>query len=336
MRFSLVMAALAASSFVVPSVPAAAAQMGSPLILNSEGRIAHIFPTYNLAKQLGMLATPGAPPVPLTYHGGPIMQPFLHLYVVFWKPATLQDGSAAVMSSGYESVQGNMVKGYPGHAIAAIGTQYYQNSPRLFVTGTGQLEKSIVDSQPYPTSGCASAIGPNCITDAQLRTEVQRFMTSKGYTGGLDKLFMFFTASGEGSCFDTGTDFCSTETANVDPYYCAYHSYISAATPIVFSNEPYGNPNFCLGTGTQPNSALGGPEADPASTAASHEMSESMTDPELSAWYDSSGNENGDKCAYNYGSNSWGGVANQYWLGWKFELQMEWSNHHQRCEAVGP
>lgn len=334
-----IMAGCAAASLAATLGGSAAAQSNSPLILTRDGGVAHIFPTFKLAKELGMVREKGAPPPagPLLYHGGPIMQPFLHLYVVYWAPPTLQDGTATSISTGYRSVETAMVRGYPGHAIAAIGTQYYQNNPRLFVTGTGELTAALQDSHPYPTSACNASIGPNCFTDAQLKSEVQRFMNANGYTGGLDTMFLFFTAPGEGSCFDNTVNYCSTETANVSPYYCAYHSYISGATPVIYSNEPYGNPDLCLGSGTQPNEATGGPGADPASTAASHEMSEAMTDPEINAWYASDGEENGDLCAYNYGNNTWGGgTANQYWLGWKFELQMEYSDHHARCEAVGP
>ena len=150
-------------------------------------------------------------------------------------------------------------------------------------------------------------------------------------------MYLVFTAPGEGSCFTTSTAYCSTETANVSPYYCAYHSYISGAQPIIYSNEPNGSSYWCLGSGTQPNAAQGGDGVDPAATAASHEMSEAITDPLLNAWYASDGSENGDLCAYNYLTNTWdGGKANQKWNGAFFELQSEYSNHHARCELVGP
>src|SRR3569623_559150 len=139
-------------------------------------------------------------------------------------------------------------------------------------------------------------------------------------------MFLFFTSSGEGSCFDTSTNYCSTETSNVSPYYCAYHSY-SGST--IYSNEPYGNPTYSLGSGTQPNLASGGPQSDPAATAASHEMSEAITDPQLKAWYASDGSENGDLCAYDYSFNGYAhNTANQYWNGHIFELQPEYNNHH--------
>jgi hypothetical protein len=35
-----------------------------------------------------------------------------------------------------------------------------------------------------------------------------------------------------------------------------------------------------------------------------HEQFEAITDPDLNAWFDSSGQENGDKCNFNFGATS--------------------------------
>jgi hypothetical protein len=155
-------------------------------------------------------------------------------------------------------------------------------------------------------------------------------MGLKGWTGGLNKMFLLFTSSGEGSCFDSSNTQCAYTL------YCAYHSYFgSTSTPVVYGNEPFGETSVCQASGTpSPNSD---PQADTAATAASHELSEAITDPELNAWYDASGSENGDLCAYNYGTNTWlSAKANQMWNGRFYELQMEYNNHKGACSQVGP
>ena len=60
----------------------------------------------------------------------------------------------------------------------------------------------------------------------------------------------------------------------------------------------------------------------------SHELEESISDPNLNAWYDSSGNENADKCAWTFGSTySFGGAVANMKLGTKdFLIQQNWLN----------
>ncbi|HTG57899.1 MAG TPA: hypothetical protein VMG63_00585 [Terriglobia bacterium] len=155
-------------------------------------------------------------------------------------------------------------------------------------------------------------------------------MTLKGWTGAINKMFLLFTSSGEGSCFD------STSTSCAYVQYCAYHSYfLSGTTPVIYGNEPYGNTSVCQAPGIpSPN---GDPIADTAATSASHELSEAITDPEGSAWYTASGYEIGDLCAYNYGVNTWDSAkANQMWNGRFYELQQEYDNHTGSCVQVGP
>ena len=43
-----------------------------------------------------------------------------------------------------------------------------------------------------------------------------------------------------------------------------------------------------------------------------HELEEATTDPDLNAWYDSSGNENADKCAWTFGHSQYQ-VSNGAW-----------------------
>jgi hypothetical protein len=63
----------------------------------------------------------------------------------------------------------------------------------------------------------------------------------------------------------------------------------------------------------------------------------SVTDPNLNAWYDSAGAENGDKCAWNFGTlDEDGGMANQQWNGHFYVLQQEWDNLVSGCVQQGP
>jgi hypothetical protein len=288
-----------------------------------------MFPTVEKAKELAL--TPiGADSGPLVYNGGPVMLQ-ANIYQIFWVPAKLQNGGATSMTTSYQSLQRAMVEQYVGHQLHDIITQYYQTiSGTVYPHTTGGLLGYYVDTNAYPASGCTDSLTPGgCITDAQLQAEIQRVMTLEHWTAAGNKIFMMYTSSGEGSCFDSSSTQCAYS------YYCAYHSGTSGTTPFIYSNEPYGDTTHCQSGGTpSPN---GNAAADAATSTASHELSESISDPFGDAWITAQGNEVGDLCAYNYGTNTWDSAkANQMWSGVYLELQMEFDNHTGACAQVGP
>jgi hypothetical protein len=101
--------------------------------------------------------------------------------------------------------------------------------------------------------------------------------------------------------------------------YCAWHSAGTiGTTPVQFAfffnldGDPGCDPGGALGGHSQGLTALG--------NVTGHELSEMLTDPQLDAWYDGSGQENADKCAWTFGSSlvSLGGS--------NWEIQGNWSN----------
>ncbi len=303
----------------------------SPLTLGNSEHAVHILPTVNDARTF---AQANADTGPMIYHtGGSVMNPSVQAYSIFWLPSKLQSGGSTTMSAHYQTVQRSMLTDYAGHSLGSNNTQYYQISggATTYIQNAGGLTKSILDTNPYPSSGCTDSATPgNCITDAQVQTEIKRVMSAMHLTGGLNKIFMLFTSSGEGSCFDPGSSSCAYVQ------YCAYHGYFKVgSTPVIYSNQPYGNPNVCQIQGApSPNNDV---VADTAVSTASHELTEATTDPLLNAWFTAQGNEIGDLCAYTYGTYDWdGGKANQMWNGRYYLLQREYDNHTRSCVKVGP
>jgi hypothetical protein len=307
----------------------------------SRGRTAHIMPTVQgaraLAKARALAPLAGGP---LAYRGGPVMQR-AKLYAIFWIPAALQNGGTTGMSVAYQNLQTRLLADYTGHGIDNINTQYYQivGATTTYIQNAAGVSLAsglagfTVDNAPYPASGCSDTATPgNCITDAQIQAEIQRVMALKGWTSGPNKMFLLYTSNGEGSCFDSSSTIC----AYTD--YCAYHSYIGTSPPIIYANMPFADLNVCQNPG-QP-SPNGHASADAVMSIASHEISEAITDPLLTAWFDSSGNENGDLCNFDYGVNTWTSLApndaNQMWNGNFYELQQEWDNHAGGCVQLGP
>lgn len=102
--------------------------------------------------------------------------------------------------------------------------------------------------------------------------------------------------------------------------YCAYHSYGSCgSTPVQFAFF------FDLDgdAGCDPQDTQTGHSQGLAalSNVSGHELSEARTDPRNGGWYDSSGNENGDKCAWTFNLPF---VTFSNGSMWK--IQGEWSN----------
>ena len=64
-----------------------------------------------------------------------------------------------------------------------------------------------------------------------------------------------------------------------------------------------------------------------------HELEETVTDPDLNAWYDRSGAENGDKCAWTFGTQytvANGAKANVHLGARDYLIQLNW------IAAAGP
>ena len=89
---------------------------------DGNGNWAHILPTL----QTSSAAVGATDNGPLLYHAGGSVMPRLNIYVIFWKPAKLQNGEPATMSAVYTKVLGNFAADYVGHSISTILTQYYQ------------------------------------------------------------------------------------------------------------------------------------------------------------------------------------------------------------------
>ena len=311
---------------------------------DSSGHAIHILPTPAVVAQrakygLGVHAAPKGGSAPaLTYHAGGSIMPYQLVYLIFWAPGHLQSGATTGFSAKYGTVDYLHAAWVPDNGLNNLATQYYQTIGGVtsYIVNGGYLSGVYVDSGALPASGCTDSYTPsNCITDAQIRAEVAHVMSVNGWTGGMNKIFILFTSSGEGSCFD------STNASCAYAQYCAYHGYFSSGGQnVIYANMPYAYPPRCQnGSETSPN---GDALADAETSPTSHEMIEAVTDPLLNAWFDdSNGEEIGDLCAYNYGTNTWtnpanGITANQSWNGWYFEDQQEYNNHTASCAQVGP
>jgi hypothetical protein len=83
--------------------------------------------------------------------------------------------------------------------------------------------------------------------------------------------------------------------------YCAWHSAGSCnGVPVQFAF--FFNLDGDAGCDPQDSSGLHSQGLAALANVSGHELSEARTDPRLNAWYDSSGSENADKCAWVFGT----------------------------------
>jgi hypothetical protein len=275
----------------------------------------------------------------LIWHGGPVMHSNT-TYTIFWAPP------GQSMPAGYESTI-NQFFADVAHDSGGSANVYSSDVQYTDATDRANYASSFGGTwedtgTPIPNHCAAYYTNTfkvsGCVVDLDLQTEVAHAIAVNHWTPGPTALFLVFTPPDVGSCSVAGSaKDCSYKT------YCAYHSYFTpdSSTDVLYTNQPFpdttkvGIPGVC-DSGSQPN----GNWADAAINLASHEHNEAVTDPLITAWYDSQSNEDGDKCAWSFGA-ALGGAAgtgttegtqwNQLINGDHYYLQREWDNASSSC-----
>jgi len=270
---------------------------------------------------------------PVVYHGGPVM-PSNTNYALYWDPT-----GGPEYPAGYETGLNRYFEDLAHDSGGFQNTDpvltQYKDEAGEFANYNSHFGGALIDTDPYPSNGCSAA--PICFTDEQLRAEITTYVEAHKLPMDLQHEYFLLTPSGVESCFEASGHRCSDGTKHAS--YCAYHGFIPIAkTVIIYANDPYVDGLNCDFGEEHPNNnasdaTIGGGLA--------HEHSESVTDPELNAWYDSKGEEVGDKCrtfkqATEYGEplgkapdgSNYNQVINSdlYWY------QQEWSNEGSECK----
>jgi hypothetical protein len=279
--------------------------------------------------------TPNGTP-PLVYHGGPVQHGSTE-YAIYWVP------SGYYIPTAYQSginqyFADTAADSYKTSNVWDVGVEFYDNSgaggARNFVSYNVKWGGAIVVHDALPASGCPNYTLADfnttraCLTDTQLQNEINKVRKSKGWPTGLAAEYFLFTPPQFGSCFDSSGSSCYDASSGG---YCAYHSNLTdsaTSATVLYANQPFAALSGC-DNGSYPS----GDDADPTISVVSHEANETMTDPLGNAWYDSSGYENGDECAWNFlvtGNNGWGDFT-QTVASHNYYTQPEWSNRKNDC-----
>jgi hypothetical protein len=138
-------------------------------------------------------------------------------------------------------------------------------------------------------------------TDADLQAVIHAVASRTGQTG-YGHIYHVFLPEGTDECFDSTFTVCYSPD-NLSAFaFCAYHNFVDFADigHVLYSVEPFQNVPGCNDPPTTPNGQL----VDSTNDTLSHETFETITDPDLDAWFNGGGNlsllgqEIGDECVF--------------------------------------
>jgi hypothetical protein len=222
--------------------------------------------------------------VNMSYHGGPIMVTAVSKNI-FWGP-----------SWNNPTFVGDKITGLDSFYIGFSNSNYAKTSDEY--TGTNGTVGPVITHQ-------GSVIDPSTATNgsssAAILAEVCRMIPNPDPSG--NGYYSVYTDVKRGSA-----GFCayhSTGTCQGIRVQFAFHFNLDGDTSC--------DPADTSGQHSQGLAAL--------ANVTAHELSEARTDPTLTAWFDSKGQENGDKCAWTFNV-----PLVPFTNGTEWKVQGEWSN----------
>jgi hypothetical protein len=294
MRYTGRKASLLVSLIVMACGGAGEDQPGSaPAATSAASRALEIQPDHGRANPPGdppMLGIhwargqgPSAGSPDMTWHGGPVL-PATSVSAIYWGTSW---SSATFV--------GDKISGLDGF-YSGIGSSHYAGTNTEYIGSNGQVTATVsylgftVDTSAAPKSSPRTSTILNEVC-ARIANPV---------TNGYYPVYV--------------------DTPRGHARYCAWHSWGSCnGTQVQFGfffnldGDPGCDPQDGSGSHSQGLAAL--------ANVSGHEISEAMTDPRGDGWYDSSGSENADKCAWTFGA-----PLLTFSNGTRWKIQGNWSN----------
>ena len=236
----------------------------------------------------------------ISYHGGPVMHGPVNVYFIWYGNWGTEYTSAS-----------NIIDAWAG----AIGGSPYENINTTYGDTTANVSGQI----HYAGFALDAGSQGTSLSDNSIAAIVSSALTSKALPLDTNGVYMVLTAPGV------------KETSGFLTQYCGWHTYGTyngSNIKYAFIGDAAGPRlgNCAEQSSSSPN---GDPAVDAMVSVMSHELEESASDPNLNAWYDSSGEENADKCAWTFGAiykASNGSMANMNLGGRDFLIQQNWLN----------
>jgi hypothetical protein len=219
----------------------------------------------------------------LIYHGGPVVTGTTRVQPIFW-------------GTSWPSYRGDEMSGIDTF-YSGIGGSTYAGSNTEYTDSSGRSVSTSVTASPHVVD--ASAAPSNAPQTSTILAEVAKLYpnpTPNGY-------YPVYIDQPRGHAG-----------------YCAWHSAGSInGVPVTFAF--FFKLDGDSGCDPQSPDTSHSEGLNASANVSGHELSETLTDPQLNAWYDSKGAENADKCAWTFGSK----LLKLGATSWK--IQGNWSNN---------
>jgi hypothetical protein len=215
----------------------------------------------------------------INYHGGPVLKGNPVKYYIIWYGNWAGTGSNTAATV---SLVEHFISTLGGSAIEHVATTYGDT--------TGNVSGNV------SLGGATFVKSSTNLNDTSLKTTVSNAITSGALPKDANGVYFVLTSSN------------INETSGFCTQYCGFHTHGTISGSDIkysFVGNPDRCPSGCEIQTTGPNSpstGVGG--ADGLINVLSHEQFEAITDPDLNAWFDTSGQEDSDKCNFNFGATS--------------------------------
>lgn len=236
--------------------------------------------------------------VNITYHGGDVIN-VAKVVLIFWGPTWASGGSDNATAVNIQAFRNQ------------LGTSSHYSMLTQYTDGGGAIQTTNLAGSQADWFDTTNALPSNGnVTDATVRAEVNRYLAGHGASNASTVYEVFLPKFVPGtSTLVYSSDGSSTSCGGPGLAYCAYHSNNGATK---YAIEPYPSCSGCQATGWT--------VAQNFEHFTVHETREAVTDPVGTGWWDRSGNEADDKCA-------WTGL----FISGGFGYQPEWSNSAHGC-----